>query len=277
MKKDIKYINSSRNNTKMSFISVYEQTFWLAYNELEVKNECTQTVFRRQFNKISKDLSEISVSQLYEIYFKENFPVFEKWFDYNQTTFECLIKVFLFLIHVNIDLTSDEIKLKIFENIINTILLNIEICSKNNNLNLKHYSISLRMLYIIVELIIDCFDIALQNVSFDRIEYVKFFMETLLKFDDSHVILNTTLLLRLIIKQLSFDEKTNLFSNSRYVNKLYVTIRNLYPATTNSDQKILILNSILNLFTSLTERSPKICETIVEDIGLDSFFLILKV
>jgi hypothetical protein len=75
------------------------------------------------------------------------------------------------------------------------------------------------------------------------------------------------------IKELSFEEKSNLFSNNSYVKKLLDIVESHAQQTSSTD---VILNYTL-FFSNLTDESSKICEIFVEKKGMDLFFLLLKI
>jgi hypothetical protein len=137
--------------------------------------------------------------------------------------------------------------------------------------NQKLDLIAIRILYHLID---ECNDSGQQMVSFDRYKCIQLVMNSLVNFKDTDMNRMAVSICCILIRELSFEEKSNLFSNHTYVKKLLDIIESHSLQTSNPD---ITLNYTLSLFWSLTDESPKFCEIFVENKGLDLFFLLLKV
>jgi hypothetical protein len=265
--KNLKIISDLlKNESKNLFLSLCEEIFWFVFSKLEAKHECTQTSFHKRFKEITINLLNMNEFYLFKNYFEEKFYVIENWFDSNEEYFDYMIKLFLLSIHFNSN-SCKETETKIFGNIFKTILLTMNSSANNQKLDL----IAIRILYSILK---ELSDSELRMVSFDRYKCIQLVMNSLIIFNDTDMNGIAVWISYILIKELSFVEKSNLFSNNSYVKTLLDIVESHAQQSSIPD---VILNYTLDYFWSLIDGSPKICEIFVEKKGLDLFFLLLKV
>jgi hypothetical protein len=99
-------------------------------------------------------------------------------------------------------------------------------------------------------------------------------MNSLVIFNDMDMNFKVIVISSILIREISFKEKSNLFSNNFYVKILLDIVESHSQQTSNPDD---ILRYILKLFLSLTDESPKICETFLKQKGLKLFLHLLEV
>jgi hypothetical protein len=138
----------------------------------------------------------------------------------------------------------------------------------------NHIRLSNSAITILFLISIKCSDSILESISFDRYKCIQLVMNSLVNFKDTDMNRMAVSICCILIRELSFEEKSNLFSNHTYVKKLLDIIESHSLQTSNPD---ITLNYTLSLFWSLTDESPKFCQIFVENKGLDLFFLLLKV
>jgi hypothetical protein len=260
-----KIFDSSEIDDKTLFMSVCDQLFWFVFSKLESQHECTNSLFHKKLTEITNDLSNMSESDLFKIYFEENFYVIESWFDSNEEMFYFLIKLILLFIHLKSDSCLKR-EAKILTNIVKTALLTMEYLTNNRKLQL--------IACVILNDVFVCSDSVLQFVNFDRYKCIQLVMNSLLNFEDSYMNRIAVWITCALIRDISFVEKSNLFLNHSYIKSLLNIVENNSQQTSNPD---IILNQTLSLFWCLTDESPKVCEIFVEQKGLNLFFLLLKV
>jgi hypothetical protein len=99
-------------------------------------------------------------------------------------------------------------------------------------------------------------------------------MNSLVTFNDTDMNFKAIVISSILITKISFEEKSSLFSNNSYVKTLLDIVESYSQQTSNSDD---ILRYTLELFLSLTDESPKICETFLKQKGLNLFLPLLEV
>jgi len=235
--KNLKTIfDGSEIDDKTLFMSVCDQLFWFVFSKLEAQHECTHSLFHKKLTEIANDLSNMSESDLFKIYFEENFYVIESWFDSNEEMFYFLIKLILLFIHLKFDSCLKR-EAKILKNIVKTALLAMEYSTNNRKLQL--------IACVILNDVFVCSDSVLQFVNFDRYKCIQLVMNSLLNFEDSNMNRMAVWITCALITDISFVEKSNLFLNHSYIKSLLNIVENNSQQTSDPD---IILNQTLSLF-----------------------------
>jgi hypothetical protein len=111
-----------------------------------------------------------------------------------------------------------------------------------------------------------------RKLIFNVNKCIKFTMNLLLNSKDINR-MSVEICSKLISMQ-SLSEKSQLFSNSVYIEKLIEIVKN---AIHDSNHDLFLIEEILNILLSATCLSPNICEIFVEKGGIDLYLNILKV
>jgi hypothetical protein len=77
-----------------------------------------------------------------------------------------------------------------------------------------------------------------------------------------------------LIRKTSISSRSQLFSNSIYIEKLIEIVKNVIY---DSNHDIILIEKISSILVSVTDSSPNVCEIFVEKGGIDLYLNILKV
>jgi hypothetical protein len=257
-------IDSSKIDDKKLLFSLFNQLFWFVLLKLEAVS--TQNSFNKKLAIIVHNILNEDEFKLFKIYFERQFYIIEKWFHLNEELFAYMIELFLLMIHMNF-YSYEETETKILQNIIKTILLVME----NSTNQQKIHVIAIRILFTIMK---ESKDSVLHMISFDRYQCIQLVMQSMVNSRNTNMNQMAIQISYLLIKEISFEEISNLFSNKSYVKTLLDFVESHSEKTSNPD---FFLNLSLCLIWNLTDESQKICELIVEQNGLNLLFLLLNV
>ncbi len=99
-------------------------------------------------------------------------------------------------------------------------------------------------------------------------------MDSLVNFKDLTMNKMALYIILILLREISSNEITNLFSNPVYLMSL---LKIVDIQLQNPSEQDVVLDETLSVIRRLTEESPKCCEMLVEKRGLDLFFNVLNV
>jgi hypothetical protein len=116
------------------------------------------------------------------------------------------------------------------------------------------------------------FDFRKLNLNVNKC--IQLSMNLLLNFEDEEIKRLSIQFCYKLIRKTSISSRSQLFSNSIYIEKLIEIVKNVIH---DSNRDIILIEEILSILTSATDLSPNVCEIFVEKGGIDLYLNILKV